>query len=347
MIDVVETSEKDCQVWDDYVNRSENASAFQLWGWKRVFEKTYGFNSAYLTARENGRVVGVLPLLFVKGPVLGNYITSMPGGMATENDGAARALFDYAVELVKTHNFRYLALRDSFQKYDFPELVTDEAHVAMVIDMQPDLEEITRNINRKTRQRINKARKAELEATTDNNIELIEDYYPIYMQAMRERGTPTQGFKFFKNSVVQFPDHLDLLAIHKDKNMLGGGYSFTFQNTLVCLWSGMAREYLPLNTSYMLIWETIVLADKLGVTCLDLGRSQMDSGAYVHKKQWGAKPVQLYQQYYLNTANEAPSSGNNRNEERMYQTFVKGWQRVPLWMTELVGPMLRKQVPFG
>jgi hypothetical protein len=73
----------------------------------------------------------------------------------------------------------------------------------------------------------------------------------------------------------------------------------------------------------------------------------MDSGAYRHKKQWGAKPVPLYQQYYLHTAKEAPSSGTNRNEEAMYQTFVKSWQKIPLWMTEIFGPILRKQVPFG
>lgn len=347
MLSVVEHSENDCRSWDEYVHTSSNASAFHLWGWKRIFEKTYGLKASYLSVQNDGQIVGVLPLIFVKGPVLGNYLTSMTGGIAAESDEAALLLYQHAVELVKKNNFNYLALRDCSKKLDHPELVTDDGHVSMVLEMIPDFEELQSNVDRKTKQRINKAKKQSLVSVLGNQAELIEKYYPIYLQAMKERGTPTQGMKFFKNSIKEYPERLMLLAIQKDGDMLGGGYSFTYRDTLVCLWSGMARQYLSLNTSYLLIWDTIELAKTLGVRWVDLGRSQIDSGTYKHKKQWGAKPVKLYQQYYLHKAKQAPSSGNNRNEELMYQTFVKTWRKMPTWMTEIFGPVLRKQVPFG
>ena len=40
--------------WDDYITRSPKATFFHQLGWKRVVERTYGLEPAYLTAAEGG-----------------------------------------------------------------------------------------------------------------------------------------------------------------------------------------------------------------------------------------------------------------------------------------------------
>jgi FemAB-related protein (PEP-CTERM system-associated) len=345
MIEVVEHTEAEHQLWEDYVNNSPSASGFHLWGWKRVFEKTFRLKTHYLAAQVDGKVAGVLPLFFVRSPVFGNYLTSLPGGAAGEDDEVLSALIKYGVELTKKKNARYLAIRDGKKKLEHPGLETDDRQVSMTIDMAPEIEEIHKNISRTTRQRTKKARKKGVD--TVNDIKMVEPYYPIYSASMRERGTPTQGYKFFKNAAEEFPKKLSLLAIEKDGEIMGGGYSFIFNNTLECLWSGMLREFFSLNISYVLIWDTIEYANQEQVRWLELGRSQVDSGTFKHKKQWGAAPVQLYQQYYLNKGEDLPSAGNSRNEQVFYRSFVNVWQRLPLPVTDFLGPILRTQVPFG
>src|SRR5437870_8468130 len=48
--------------WDAFVRASGEGSPFQLVAWKRAVERTFGLRAHYLMARENGRLVGVLPL---------------------------------------------------------------------------------------------------------------------------------------------------------------------------------------------------------------------------------------------------------------------------------------------
>jgi hypothetical protein len=80
---------------------------------------------------------------------------------------------------------------------------------------------------------------------------------------------------------------------------------------------------------------------------VDLGRSKKDSGGYTFKKVFGGKPLPLYQQVYMNGAGNLPKVGNSMKEDQKYHYFVNIWRRLPTTITEVLGPMLRKQIPFG
>lgn len=335
----------DQALWDQYVRCSELSTPYHLSGWKDVLQDVFCSETHYLLAEENNKIVGVLPLLHIKSILTGHYFTSLPGGLCAESEQAAEALMDQGKELVKATKARYLILRDGRKKWNFPGLVTDEEHITFIVELDQDLEKVKGDFKKRTRQLVNQATRSGLVSAT--GLENLAEYYPIYAQAMRELGTPTLGFVFFKSLANHLPDETNLLTVYLDSRIVGGGFMAPFKETVYCTWAGMLREYYPLHSVHLLVWNSITYAFNNGFQRVDLGRCRKNSGAYVFKKDFGANCMQLYQQCYLNGTKAPPSVGAAMEDDPTYRTFVKIWRKLPLQMTEFIGPKLRRRVPFG
>jgi CelD/BcsL family acetyltransferase involved in cellulose biosynthesis len=160
-------------------------------------------------------------------------------------------------------------------------------------------------------------------------------------------GTPTQGAAFFRQVQKQLPDHFDLLVVHSSPEVIGGGCTAPFRDTIYCTWSGILRDYYGLQPNYLLYWELLKRSCEAGFRRVDLGRSLRGSGVYKYKRKWGAEPRLLYQQFYLNRTSRPPAVGGQREEDRVYRFFVQVWRHLPLSVAEVVGPRLRRAMPFG
>src|SRR4026209_1395054 len=80
--------------WDRFVRTQPDASGYHLSGWRGVFEGAFGHETAYLAAREEGAIVGVLPLVVFRSRVFGNFAVSLPfvnyGGVLAEDGEVAQ-----------------------------------------------------------------------------------------------------------------------------------------------------------------------------------------------------------------------------------------------------------------
>ena len=88
--------------------------------------------------------------------------------------------------------------------------------------------------------------------------------------------------------------------------MIAAGIGSWFKNTLEIPWASSISDYKNLCPNNMLYWEAIRFAIRNGLNRLDFGRSTPNEGTYNFKKQWGAKPVQLYWQYLMDGRNVMP-----------------------------------------
>jgi FemAB-related protein (PEP-CTERM system-associated) len=342
---VLELREEDREKWDTYVHTSPQATVYHLAGWKRVMEEAFGLNTHYLWAEEDGQTLGVLPLLHVTGRFAAPFFSSMPGAICAQNEDVARALLERAAELVRASGAVHLTLRDSFQRWDLPSLVTSEDHCTMLVRLPDDPDEIWWGVNRRVRQSIKKAYQANLEVVIGP--QYLEDLYPAYAIAMREFGTPTFGLAFFRKLLSEFPDQFTVMMVCQGQTVLGGGFVAFFKDTVYNTWGGMLREYYDLAPNYILYWETLKYGCEQGYRWLDLGRSEWESGTFRYKKHWLAEPEPLYHQFFLNGRSQPPSIGSTRRSDFRYRSFVRVWRLLPLPMTEFLGPFLRKRVPFG
>jgi len=331
--------------WDECVQSAPEATVYHLAGWKKVMERTFGHKAHYLMAMEGEDALGVLPLLHVKSRLTGHYVTSPSGGICCRDDQAATALLERAKELVIKAKAKYLILRDSYRRWEDPDLVTNEDHCTLVARLSPDWEETLRGIKRKERQLTHQGMRAGAEVV--EGAQELERFYPAYARAMREKGTPTPGISFFRNILDELPAHMRLLAVRRQDQVLGGGLIAPFRDTVHCAWAGVLREFRDFRPSHLLYWETMRYGSANGYQWVDFGRSRWDSGSFTFKKSWGGEPRQIYQQYYLNRIVRPPAVGGGREEDAEYRLFVRIWRRLPLSLTEVLGPQLRKRMPFG
>lgn len=331
--------------WDDYVWASSDANHFHLSGWKSVMEAAFDHNPHYLLAKDGNQVQGILPLIPISSRLTGRYVTSLPGGICASNEEAADLLIHAAIDFVKRVQADYLILRDSFIKWASPDLITNDDHCTFEVELDEDPDKIWRGVNRRTRQSINRAYQADLKINLGK--ENLDIYYPIYSQALQEKGTPSQGLTFFKHLIKEFPSIFNLFVVRRDTEILGGGFVAIFKDTIFNTWSGMPRQYYNFNTGYFLYWETLKFGCENGFQRVDLGRSKWESGVYKFKKQWRGNPKPLYQQYYLNGISQPPAVGNQRSDQLQYRIFTDMWKRLPFALTEIVGTQLRKRMPFG
>src|SRR5688572_32570906 len=86
---VVPATETEARQWDAFVANKPNAS-YHAWGWRGVFERTFGHQCHYLAARSFDGIHGVLPLVQINSPLFGRTLTSLPfvnyGGVIAEDD---------------------------------------------------------------------------------------------------------------------------------------------------------------------------------------------------------------------------------------------------------------------
>src|SRR5262245_60156365 len=100
--------------WDAFVRTRPESTGYHLWAWREVFERGLDHPCHYLTARENGRIVGVLPLVEVRSWLFGRALSSLPyvnyGGVLAEDDATADALVSEAGRLAEDLGLSYVVL---------------------------------------------------------------------------------------------------------------------------------------------------------------------------------------------------------------------------------------------
>jgi FemAB-related protein (PEP-CTERM system-associated) len=344
-VDILVFNKHNRKEWDEFVWECPGASHFHLAGWRSVLKNSFGHNPHYLLAKDGDQIKGILPLIPIDSRLSGRYVTSLPGGISALDEDAADLLIQAAVEFVKTVQANYLILRDGYQKWESPDLVTNDDHCTLLVELDEDPEKLWYGVNRRTRQSVNKAYQADLRVSHGRNH--LEDFYPVYLKALQERGTPTQGLTYFKQVIKEFPSIFNIFVVCRDEQIFGGGFVSLFKDTIYNTWSGTPREFYDFHTSYILYWETLKYGCEKGYRWVDLGRSVRDSGVFKFKNQWRGKVLPLYQQYYLNGISNPPAVGNQRADQIQYRIFFEIWRHLPATLTELLGSQIRQRMPFG
>ncbi len=344
-MEILELSGSNLAGWHEFALNAPQASFFHLPGWQSILEQTFGHKTHFLYAQQGDQIQGILPLIYINSILSGHYLTSVPGGLCAENAEAAAMLIERAKALTRDTKAKYLILRDSHDKWDGNGLVATAEHCSAPVKLLSDQNDTWMALNSETRRRIRKASKNGLEFRA--GLEYLDEFYPIYLEAMRGIGTPTFGLRFFRNIADQFPDKFLPTIVRQNGQVIGGGFVGYVNNTLYCLWSGMLRQFYKTYPNYLLYWETVKIGYERELKLVDLGRSQRDSGSYHFKKHWGVEPAPLYQLYYLNGIEQPPAVGKSMETNTKYRLFTNLWSRFPLPVTEMIGPHLRKRMPFG
>jgi len=341
---VVPLTKKNESLWDEFVENEPGANLYHLLGWKTVYRTVFGFIPHYFLALDSeDKVAGILPMFLMRDILRKKYLVSCPfsnfAGVCAATPEAAMALTLKAKEIADAEGVEFIEFRQLGEKLP-DDLPLKESFVTLMLKLPDDHKEMWTGLSSKARNKIRLARKNGLEPAF--GMEYLPDFYDVYAKNMRYLGTPVFPFKLFRVITEQFSDRVDLLVLKHEGRPVSGMFYLKFRNVLSEPWAASLREFNRLKVNNLLYWRAIEYACDNGFEYLDFGRSTRDTGTDIFKRQWGAEPVQLYYQYYLNQTKEIPVVDANNNK---YEKAINVWKKLPLRITNLIGPRVVQYLP--
>lgn len=330
--------------WDRFVATHSEGSPFVSSAWARVLRRAYGIEATYLSARQNGVLVGVLPVYFFKNLLFGARLMTAPfsswGGVCASSAEAAAALVGRAVELGGSLGAGYFELR-GLEPSGSSEFQSSRTRwVDFVLPIEEPEQMWQKVLAGRARTAVRKARKSGVEIRRGH--ELIDAFFEIMSISMRRLGTPVHSKAFFASILESLGKDAELLVAHAEDEPIAA-YLLIRDARRMFHWTGGSKPgFERTNANSLLMWTTLELAHESGVSALDLGRSSADAGTVRFKEQWGAQRVDLHYEYVLYGSSELP---NVAPTNPRYQAAIEIWKRLPLAVTRWIGPRLMRGIP--
>ena len=314
-------------------------------GWLTVLHEGLGHEVYALEATTNGAVTGYLPLAFLRSLLFGRFLVSLPylnsNGVVASSPDVAEALIAQSVKLAETLRVRYLELRHE-QPIEHPALTkTLSSKVHMRLVLPTSTEALWKGFDAKVRNQVRKAEKHDLRVTWGGD-ELLEPFFAVLAENMRDLGTPVYGQRLFREILRGFPEDSELCVVRTPEGkpiaaaMLLHGPGITEVPTASSL-----RAFNATCANMLMYRHLLDRAVNRGQTLFDFGRSTVDGSTFRFKKQWGAEPHPANWQYYERSG----TVGEMRPDNPRYQRMIRTWQRLPVWATRLLGPAIVRGIP--
>ena len=340
---VVELSPEREPLWDEFVNRCPGALPQHLLGWREVMRRTYGYRTNYLMVEGPDGIAGLMPLIEVPSLLEGHHLTTMPGGICASSEEAGQALIRRAGEIVEETKAQYLILRDTRRIWT-GDLQAVGDNCSVLVDVSNGSQAVWRGLRSSVRTNIRQAERAGVELR--EGLDQLDDFYNMFSQFCRDRGTPIFSRQWLREVVGVFGPQTYLLGAWHGSEMVGGYFGFKQGSLLTGMWGAALPRFHHLRPNDAIYWRVIQYADEQGLSHVDLGRSRLESGQHRFKLKWLGYTVPVYHQFHVRAGAKLPfptEPGGQPVARRLMQV----WSRLPLGLAQRVGPLVRKQVPFG
>lgn len=331
------------QRWDDYVTDHPNATIYHTSVIRKVIENTFGHSSHYLAVEDisTHELQGVLPLIEMKSRLFGHFLISVPffnyGGVLASTQVAELELLKQASILATKLGAQHIEYRHTDNHIDLPG---KSEKAAMLLNLPDNKEELWSDIGTKVRAQIKRAQRNDVQVRT-GGIEILNDFYRVFSQNMRDLGTPVYAKSFFYNMIKACPT-AQIINIYLDGKPVSTGFVLGWRDTLEIPWASTIKSANKYDTNMLLYWEILKYAIQNQYQIFDFGRSSKNANTYRFKKQWGAKPHDLYWNYWLPGTGKLPEINPNNPKFRL---MVSAWMRLPLPVANLIGPLIVKSIP--
>jgi FemAB-related protein (PEP-CTERM system-associated) len=291
----------------------------------------------------------VLPLIDFRMPLGRGKLVSLPfcdvGGVLAEDAEAADLLLDAAASVARKIKSRFLELRCGRSGGADTALADQQAaKVRMVLNLPTGAEELLAGFRAKLRSQIKKPLRDGLTACIGGS-ELLEDFYKIFCENMRDLGSPVHSKRWIKSVVAAYGDRARLGLVHApDGSPAAGGIVLLQRSTVSIPWASALRRYNSFNPNMLLYWTFLAFAADNGYARFDFGRSTPGEGTFKFKEQWGAHPEPLCWLIFTPDGRLRPAGDLEGTPSKNRRRAEAVWRRLPLVLTNLVGPVMRGHV---
>lgn len=345
-------TEKDEQLWDEYISKKEEANIFHTTEWKRAIEKTHGYKPIYFISRERNGVNGILPLFLIKGLLGKKKLCANPFSYYSElifdNRVIGKEIIEKAISWAKDNNIDFIELKpvnkldkDIISSFGFLEkkpfvitrlrLPENKAELNQIYDKRlvKNLRTLTRNFE-----------KEGFEIRFMKKIKDLQDYHNIMVREFRDKHMMIcQPYTLLKRMYEEMHSKkkMYLLVVEKDGKILGGMILLTFNKHIVYFMGSSNQKYLRYSLSTLLVDYAIRWCCEQDYKYFDFGpSSHSQRGVIYFKERWGSKSTDLYYYYKLIISKKAP---NPIDFENSYKVIRSVYKHIPI-------PFIKRMLPI-
>ena len=342
-INISQITDSDRDAWNQYVDRAADATFFHLVEWQTIFDDVLGHKTYYLLAKQGMEVIGVFPLVHVKSKLFGNALISVPfgvyGGILADDEQILNALSDHALKLAHELKVDYVEVRDQHSTDNIgSNWHAKELYVTFKKDLLATQEENFQAIPRKQRAVVRKAIDYGLTSDWDDN---ADRFYAMYSESVRNLGTPVLSKKYYQSLLDVFGEQCRVLTILDKGEPVSSVMNFYFKDQVLPFYGGGPAQARICKANDFMYWELMRLSVEQGIKVFDFGRSKNGAGSYRFKKHWGFQPEPLAYRFHLINAKDVPDLSPVNPK---YQLAIKAWQKLPLPVTHMVGPIIARNL---
>ena len=332
------------EAWDKFVNSQPSGTFCHLAGWKHVIEQGAGQACPYLVAKQDGDIVGVLPLSVKKHLLFGKALVSnmfcVYGGPVSSEESVAQRLSEEAWQMATQTGLPVLELRS--EKACNPvgvDWVNTVSAATFRTELAEDDEAQLLAVPRKQRAVVRKSLKNDLLTNWEGGLEL---FYDLYARSVLALGTPVFPKKLFAALKSVFKDDVEIqITSDRDGNAVAGLMSFYFRDTVMPYYAGGNQHTRKLGAHDYMYYQLMLHARQRGCSIFDFGRSKLDSGPYRFKKNWGFEPTPLEYQVRLQEGTAPP---NVSQQSGLFGHLSKVWRKLPLPLSKMLGPSVARHL---
>lgn len=336
------------EIWHQFAAERTPTSFFYSPTWCRLLAEVFGHSFYCLSTQqaEKGRVqvTGVLPLVHVRSRIFGSRLVSLPfcnwgGPIGSGRAEQARLVFA-ARKLARSLGASNLEIRaDQELECDAP---ARRHKVRMVLNLPESRESFQASLAAKVRSQARRPLRAGATFHIGGSAE-VDTFYSVFARNMRDLGTPVLPRRFFRELVRRFADEVCVALVMVDGRPAAAGILVRNGTRMEIPWAASLREANRLGVNMLLYSEAIGHAIEAGCTEFDFGRSTEGSGTYKFKRQWGAQPEALF---WYAWHDDKPDMGPGLSPDNPgFGLAIRVWQRLPVWLTRILGPRLARNLP--
>jgi serine/alanine adding enzyme len=312
--------------------------------WAEIFRQGLGHQPKFLEATENGRIVGVMPLVFMKSLLFGRFLVSSPyvnvGGPVAIDETAAHALIARAVALADEFDVKHLELRNT-REFEHPALAKRQTEKKLMVKPLPSTTgELLRSYKSEFRSKVLRGERNGV-AFAFGRENLLDDFYDVFAVNMRDLGTPVFGKALFQAILERLGDDAELCVGRLGGKAVSAALIWHGPEGTEVPSSSTLREVNRTGANMSLFGKLLQRAVERGSKVFDFGRSSEGSGTYTFKRNWGAEPKPSVWQYYVRKGDVT----DVRPENPRYRRKIELWKKLPVWITRLVGPTVVRGIP--
>ena len=326
--------------WKELVERHQKASVFHTVSWLQALEQTYGFEPVvFTTSPPTSELRNGLVLCRVQSWITGTRLVSLPFSDHCEPLCDSTEDLDFLICYMQTildrQNWKYLEVRPVNGNFGHTSqancFLPAASYLLHVLDLRPDLDELFQSFDKDSiRRRIRRAERADLTEKSGNSVDLLKDFYDLFVVTRSRHHLPPMPYAWFRNLAQSHGDALEIRVAYRQSNPISGILTLRFRNAVYFKYGCSDIRFKGFGATPWLLWRAIVEARSNGATKFDMGRTEeSNSGLATFKNHWVPQPKRLvYWKFPENSSLDSVDGRKLKMAKRLFSVMPNGLLKI-------------------